>query len=912
MNIEQLEALAFGEDRAAARESLVAGSVEHSYWTAIHLQHQRKLADVDALIARWPHKDSHGQSLRARLERRQLLLRAGVDFDSVVKELRRQSGVILDAQRERDVEANSFPSVINAELDLHAEIVRLLAERRSDLSAFSPWANDLLVERWRALSPAQRQQLVARLSYSARPELSELVATELTEQRSSTFGGASVHQSLTLDQLLSLRGNPKVEESETFVLAVLARFHPAPHEDWTAEPVLDRWITEALAFCRTLSPSFNRYRARALVARLIFDFDRGIADRATLIELLTLPIAAPFANSERTHSFAHPQIVQGYALGSELSMPRFQRTPDELVRSLCEHFVRLGQDSDLAPLLDRNWFDELRAKTLLCGGATDAEPFVQRFGPEWIAWLRDEVRLQITQQNRAKLRADDQVDVELALKNVPALTIKVFEIDRAAYFHHTQSAAHAAIDLDGMIAQHERTLRFEHAPIIEHRERIRIDECQKPGAYIIEFIGNGLSARAFIEKGQLTCVTRNSVAGTVLYAFDEDGAPLHGAQVTLSGRTYTAREDGGVSLPFSESGSSAQVLVSCGPYAQVVSVALPAERFSLQLQARIERESLVAQKRAKILLRATMSVADTLAPLALLEEPTVQIDAARHDGVSSSKTERVTLDDQRESTVELRVAEDLASVSVTLRGTVRLASSGQVVALSSTVQLAINGIHSTNETHDLFLSRSPAGYALDLLGKSGEPVPHQLVTLYLRHRAFADTPPISAQGDEHGRISLGPLRGFEQVSAVLPSGQTRQWLISDEPTLPGNVHTIEGDTIELPVSEHAALFSAGLSLVSLAGGRARAQHANTCQITGCCLSIQGLAPGAYELRTRASGPVTSIIVAPSNARISDTIALTDRSLVELAPAPPFVRDAIIDGDSLALRVCTPRAPRACT
>jgi len=131
-------ALAFGEDRAAAREALVAGSVEHSYWTAIYLQHEDKFAEVDALIARWPHKDRHGESLRERPARRQLLLRAGVDLDSVLKELRRQSGTRLDAQRERTVEANRYPSTIDAEIDLERECDRLIQERRNDLSAFKP------------------------------------------------------------------------------------------------------------------------------------------------------------------------------------------------------------------------------------------------------------------------------------------------------------------------------------------------------------------------------------------------------------------------------------------------------------------------------------------------------------------------------------------------------------------------------------------------------------------------------------------------------------------------------------------------------------------------------------------------------------------------------------------------------
>ncbi|MFO0559627.1 MAG: hypothetical protein U0269_16535 [Polyangiales bacterium] len=903
MNIEQLEALAFGEDRAAAREALVAGSVEHSYWTAIHLQHEDKLAEVDALIARWPHKDGQGEALRERLERRQLLLRAGVDLDSVVKELRRQSGVRLDAQRERTVEANSYPSIIEAEVDLAEECDRLITERRNDLSAFASWADDWLVERWDKLSAAQRQQLVARLAYSAQPALAKLVARELEVNRSSSFGSASVHHTLTLDQLLALRTIPKVEQSDAWVQAVLARFQPSPHDSTHSDEVLDRWITEALDFCRTLLPAFNRYRAQALIARLSFDFDRGRANKSALVELLELPIVSSYANSTRADSSAQNTLIHPADLLRSAGLPPRTRDPSELIAALCEHFVRVGESSDIEPLLDRSWFASVQAKTLLCAGATDAEPFVQRFGPEWIARLRDEVRLQITWQNALTLRSDADVSIELALKNVPALTIKVFELDRAAYFHHTQSAVQPEVDLDGMVAQHERTLRFEHAPILEHRERIALDECKKPGAYIVEFIGNGRSARAFIVKGRMSCHTRNTVAGAVLYAFDEDGAPLADATVAMGGRTYTAREDGGVTLPFSERASSVTALVTAGGrYAQLESISLPAERFDLQLSARIERESLVAQKRAKILLRPVLTVADVLAPLALIEEPTVQIDAVRHDGVSSSKTERLALEELRESTVELRVAEELASVTVTLRGSVRLASSGQLVPLSATVSLAINAIHTSSETNDLYLSRSSAGYAIECLGKSGEPIPNLVLTLYLRHRALNESKIITAQCDEHGRVALGPLRGYDSICAVLPSQQQRLWSITDEPALASNVHVVEGESIALPCSEYTALHPAGVALVRLAGASARSDHTHSCKFADQSLVIDSLEPGAYLLRTRASGPTTSIIVAPRQARVTANVALTERSLIELRAPTPFVSAAQIQADSVVLSV----------
>lgn len=44
----------------------------------------------------------------------------------------------------------------------------------------------------------------------------------------------------------------------------------------------------------------------------------------------------------------------------------------------------------------------------------------------------------------------------------------------------------------------------------------------KPGLYIVEFIGNGISARAVIKKGSLSLIHKPTVSGHLAYLLDED------------------------------------------------------------------------------------------------------------------------------------------------------------------------------------------------------------------------------------------------------------------------------------------------------------------------------------------------------------------------------------------------------
>src|SRR5512135_3708485 len=110
MEIENLEALAFAEDRAAALAELLPGTVEHDYWRGVHLQHAGRLAEVDEILAGWRKRHGHEDVNHARLARRQLLLRAGADLGAFADRIRFEAGLALDDQAEAVAAAQRNPT----------------------------------------------------------------------------------------------------------------------------------------------------------------------------------------------------------------------------------------------------------------------------------------------------------------------------------------------------------------------------------------------------------------------------------------------------------------------------------------------------------------------------------------------------------------------------------------------------------------------------------------------------------------------------------------------------------------------------------------------------------------------------------------------------------------------------------
>lgn len=71
--------------------------------------------------------------------------------------------------------------------------------------------------------------------------------------------------------------------------------------------------------------------------------------------------------------------------------------------------------------------------------------------------------------------------------------------------------------------------QWDHKSNFKHTEKFEFPQLKgKIGLFIIEFVGNGMSARAVIKKGHLSFVQKETVAGHLCYVLD------HKNQVCIS------------------------------------------------------------------------------------------------------------------------------------------------------------------------------------------------------------------------------------------------------------------------------------------------------------------------------------------------------------------------------------------
>jgi hypothetical protein len=130
------------------------------------------------------------------------------------------------------------------------------------------------------------------------------------------------------------------------------------------------------------------------------------------------------------------------------------------------------------------------------------------------------------------------------------------------------------------------------------------------GLFIIEFLGNGCSARAVVKKGSLSLIHRSTVAGHMCYILDDDRNVCKGNEnaagegssdsvgMWFEGKFYEAKTDGSIFVPYAHSQQTSKAILQNGEFAQLISEFVRrTETYSLKCSFFLLEESvLVGQK----------------------------------------------------------------------------------------------------------------------------------------------------------------------------------------------------------------------------------------------------------------------------------------------------------------------------
>lgn len=544
------------------------------------------------------------------------------------------------------------------------------------------------------------------------------------------------------------------------------------------------------------------------------------------------------------------------------------------------------------------------------------------------------------------------VTLHAVIKNVPTVTLKVYRINTTAYYTTHNKEVDAKIELDGLIPHETLTFDLSAAASLTRVEKtFTLDSLRgQRGVFVIELEGNGQATRAVVRKGLLTFLEHSTAVGHAFAVFNEAREQVKDARITMGSRTFTPDASSGfIIVPYNDTRVNDRSIVITSDSAAKLSSSSSAsasasassstlagasvgesfsclgkfthmsEQYSLEGGFVLSREALRSRAVAEVVVRPIFRRNGHALPTGTTlntKDVRLTVNATDADGVNTTQVvEGFALPGSDcEATHAFSVPAGLASLTFRLDVTVVSARGTESVLSLNSDAVTVNTIERNEfSIRQLFLRRDTAstahvvnadnaageGLVAVLVGKGGEPLSLQEITITARHRFIEDQVTRTLRTDAEGRVYIGSLGDICSVTATCAvSGCYATYSVSNE--LAANVvreiRAEVGAAVRVPyLGAETALTPAAFSLLRL--GKASPGVYTQCELRCASLDtvtghivLNNLTEGEYELSyvDTAAGDNGgdaiirhNIRVFPANQRVMGSYVLADNAFHQL-------------------------------
>ncbi len=885
-DIEFVERFALAEDREAILKELVPGSENYYYFHCLHYQNVENFAAVDRMTKAWIAKFGNSRLVRQILNR-QALLTYDTNPKKSIEYLTQQLNLDFTHQRE-SLQGPALPSVLDQDRVSRKTLTARALAQYGNTDGFETRALDWLLDQ--PLEINDLRHLLQRITTPDHPQLIDMLVRELSDRRSRGFGTMAIHRNLTKSQLVDLRKKlPRLLNQQNYVNIVLSKIRPNPDANYEGNYLIQRQhLNEIWNFVCQLAPAHNSLKANVLYHRLVLDRSEGNFDRDVFTDYIKLPRNMSYVNSDYINLDENKRDLCNFSTNfrPQTLLPPIGND-SAIVSDYLQHFFKSDQDyKSFATYLKSSYLKRQFAEAKIVNGLGSSEKWAALLSPAEYQQIKERVGLSFTHANQFDYLPNDQVAIELNVKNVSKLIVKVFEINTQNYYRDRLTEIDTNIELDGLLPNQETVYEYSETPFIQKQRRFVFPEMDKRGTYIVDFIGNRKSCRALVRKGNLRLLEKVTAAGHELTVINETSEVLKSANVWLQGKLYESDEDGRVFVPFSNRPGWVPVVVSDGKSCSLARFTHQSESYNLDAGIYVDRESLIEGHKANVIIRSRLLINGVVAPLSLLENSRLVLTSTDIDGTVSTKVVKdFALFQNRESSFEFKVPSRLQAIQVQVLADIKNLSRAKIQTLSETKVFYVNKIEQDTKVEDLFFCQTKNGFAIDMFGKNGEPKVGRPVSLKIKHRDFKNVVTATLQTNLSGRITLGPLSGIDSVEAIGPEGTRRIWTIPQNNNSHQSILARVGDSISVAMNKFSGELSRrDVALFETNGATWVSDHFSKIQFANGLLSINGLSAGDYRLFLKNENKSISIFVSDGK-NVKDEIIGPYRRSVIFNPTP---------------------------
>ncbi len=862
-DLEFMEAFAWG-DRQAALKELVPDTEDYYYYHCLHYQLTNDRAAFHKTWAAWMKSNNKRWNDRMReMQRRQSLIEFDTQPEATWAHIRRDGSLLFNHRPRNEARNANYPSVIKpgqyslknfiAQANRHNGMLNDVTPRGLELA----FAQDQDPEHLRAfLGQLQRPDV---------PGLVDLILADLNFKDSRGFGHHNIHSLLTLAQLEELaQRQPDLLRSENYVTQRLSRIQP-PEVDLSHDH--DAAITyyqQLWSFVQTLGSTHNSLKASTLYRLLDHQRKTGVYDENLFKTYLQFPRQVYYLPREQRDTWQRQRadwVNFGYRPGGSIILPPIGQE-EPLVKDFLLTFLKSVPNPDAYnQYFTSGWLNAVFAESKILAGIGKPGDWAHLLSADAYRQILERIELNFAPENPPYVKPGQEINLQVDVKRVDSLLVKIYELQTFNYYQTYRAPVDQAVDLDGMIPTHERSLDVKADPGRRIRRTLALPEIKERGVYVVELIGNGVSSRALLHVGHLESISVPTADGQVMVVLNEQGETVEAAKVWMDGREYPAGKGGMILLPYSENPGTRFVILQDGDFSAPENFVHLGEDYAFTAGIEIDSQSLNRRSTGTMVLRPDFRIQGFPLDPALLKDVTVTLASTDAQGTRSEREYSAAFVMNQEWAREFYVPEGLRKLEVNVEGKIKRKSDLEEITLRDSYSLLVNGARSGDQLRQVFLVPSSDGWSLEVRGLNGENVSDLPLRVYVYHPAFNEDLEFALTTDNNGKVQLGSLEGLSRIRVTGDSIHLDLPLEGGMSVYPQQIHLQPGEKISLPYPferkpdlQAASLIQKGRGELNLADLGAHIKIAEG------ELAIEGLAPGEYELSLHETGRTIRIRV----------------------------------------------------
>ena len=831
-----------------ALKELIPGTEKYFYYHCLYYQNQKDTVNFKAFQKRWHSSFKlYPTELYHEIANRQALLDYEKQQNLSLAYITNKLNLKFNHQKMDEERKVNYPAKLDPQL------ISWTRHRNTQLDYLTDEALEIYSKK--NLSWGDRRKLLQRVKSAAFPKLVQHIIADLKAPKKGTFGYLKIHKLLTLAQLGQCQqAMPQLASNKIFVHEYIKRLRPAQHQNWQQdESAKTAYLNTLWQYVETLPSIFNSLKANTLAHKLFHERSLGTFDQELFLTYLKLPKNTFYINrkyiKQQSLRLSQANIHTDFKklTGLDIIAP-FEA---QLVKDFLDvTFQKANDFQKFLPYVEEQFLTRFFAETKILHGLGDAEKWYAFFKHDAnaIKAIKDRIELRMLPQNKQFIGSHDPVSLSLDLKNIPKLLVKTYKINLFNYYKNYQKQVSSDIDLDGMVAAEQKTLYYKHNSQVRHREKFN-PTLTEPGVYIIEFIGNGISSRALIHKGNLRYTVSDSAAGHVFNIYNDQNEHLKDAEVFLGGHNYKSQKEGFILVPYTNSAASQRLIIKHNGFAHFQFFNHKTENVKFKASFYINRESLIKQGQAKLLIRPLLTLNQSRIPLSLLKDVTLTLTSKDLKGISSSLTVNdFQLFESKDSVHSFSVPKGLVHLSYKITAKIQKMTDGSLQTLLASGSMDINSNFMNSDLKKVFLRENDQGYILEVLGRTGEAWKQVPLNLSFRHRYLQRSIHTTLKTDENGEVFLGKLPQITTISINAPS-INRFIQLKDHSIIysPAVITANKTEFIKIPFQSDNSPLTEQCSLIEYRYGLPVKDHLQSLTFKDQYLEIKDLPEGDFKL-----------------------------------------------------------------